>query len=279
MRASFLTLWSKLRSKFALQYTVQGKPLTGLEQSSLQPVPASKTPWSDQRDSEGFAFEVDETSQQRIDRVRALNLSYCGPPKLENLAAALSYIKAHQVSGDIVEAGVALGGSAIVLALGQDASRTLWLYDVFAMIPSPGDQDEQDAHERFEVIRSGQSKGIGDHLYYGYRTDLKSDVESNLRSFGIEPGNGVHLVKGLFQDTLYPKTQIALAHVDCDWFESVKVCIDRITPRLSPGGLIVFDDYTSYRGCRKAVDAWLNEAQGFRVVGQRRSLLVQRIGS
>ena len=49
---------------------------------------------------------------------------------------------------------------------------------------------------------------------------------------------------------------VALAHIDGDWYNSVKVCLDRIAPRLVPGGVLVIDDYDAWSGCRKAVDEW-----------------------
>ena len=45
-----------------------------------------------------------------IASIRAAKLSYCGPPKLENIAEALQLVQAARVPGRYVEAGVALGG-------------------------------------------------------------------------------------------------------------------------------------------------------------------------
>ena len=47
---------------------------------------------------------------------------------------------------------------------------------------------------------------------------------------------------------------LALAHVDCDWYDSVRTCLERIVPRLVPGGVLVIDDYYRWSGCRSAVD-------------------------
>jgi hypothetical protein len=66
----------------------------------------------------------------------------------------------------------------------------------------------------------------------------------------------VHLVKGLFQQTL-PATdipRIALLHIDGDWYDSVKVCLEHLYDRVVPGGIIQFDDYGYWQGAKKAVD-------------------------
>ena len=213
---------------------------------------------------------------QLISIIRAKNLSYCGPPKLENLAAAVCTVRAAGVPGNYLEAGVALGGSAILLALFKPAEVVLDLYDVFSMIPSPAEHDGEDAHRRYNEIRSGNSAGIGGGTYYGYIDNLLEVVKANLRGFGLDPdGSTIHCTPGLFEDTLRPTGPIALAHVDCDWYDSVRVCIEQITPHLSAGGMIIFDDYSSYSGCRSAVDEWLARSPQIEIVFDRRSLGVR----
>lgn len=212
-----------------------------------------------------------------IAAIRAANLSYCGPPKLENIAEAALAVRAARVPGRWLEAGVALGGSAILLGKLKEPATPLDLYDVFGLIPPPGPSDGEDAHRRFAEIASGASKGLGGETYYGYVDDLEGKVRANLARFGVEPArDGVRLHPGLFEDTLRPEGAVALAHFDCDWYESVRVCIERVAPHVAVGGMLVFDDYSSYAGCRRAVDEWLAQAPGFEVVFHRRSLGVRR---
>ena len=61
----------------------------------------------------------------------------------------------------------------------------------------------------------------------------------------------------MFQDTITGDEPVALAHIDGDWYESVRTCLERIGPRLSPGGVMVIDDYFHWSGCRTAVDEFL----------------------
>lgn len=215
--------------------------------------------------------------EQLIAEIRAANLSYCGRPKLENIAEAVLLVRSDNVPGDYLEAGVALGGSAILLGQLKPSDVRLDLYDVFGLIPPPGENDGEDAHRRYTEIRSGESVGLGGNTYYGYINELLEQVKGNLRQFGLDPDHGnIRCVPGLFEETLHPADLVALAHVDCDWYDSVKVCIDRITPKLSPGGIIIFDDYSSYSGCRRAVDEWLDKDSQFEKIFHRRSLGVRR---
>jgi hypothetical protein len=215
-------------------------------------------------------FKLSETL---IAQVRAKNLSYCGRPKLENLSEAAIRLRREKVPGAFIEAGVALGGSAIVLAKLKEPGRRLDLYDVFSMIPPPGPQDGEDAHKRYSEIKTGESAGLGGEKYYGYIDKLIDQVRLNLEIFNVNlMREHVSLIQGLFEDTLYPQEAIALAHIDCDWYDPVRTCIDRIVPKLSPGGIIVFDDYSSYSGCTRAVDELLEQRPDFEKVFHNRSL-------
>jgi asparagine synthase (glutamine-hydrolysing) len=193
-----------------------------------------------------------------VARVERRHLTYLDISALLDLRDRAREAERDRRPGAFVEAGCALGGSAIVLAASKAAWRPLDVYDVFGMIPPPGEQDGADVLERYEEIKAGRATGIQDDPYYGYATGLLSKVEANFRDLGLDlAASHVQLVQGLFQETLHPSGPIALAHIDGDWYESVAVCLERIWPRLSPGGVIVIDDYDDWSGCRRAVDDFL----------------------
>jgi asparagine synthase (glutamine-hydrolysing) len=201
-------------------------------------------------------------------KVRGGNLTYLSPAKLRSLEAVLRRVRHNGADGDYLEFGVALGGSAIMIASSCPARRAFHGYDVFAMIPPPGPQDDERSHQRYEEISSGRSRGLGGELYYGYREDLYERVCGSFAAFGLPvDGARVCLHKGLFEDTLDPADSrpVAFAHIDCDWYEPVRYCLDALRDRLTPGASIVLDDYGDYGGCRKAVDLFIAETDGFRV--------------
>lgn len=215
-----------------------------------------------------------------IHKVLALNLTYLPQDALLDLAEATTAMDAEGrlVPGKIIEAGCALGGSAIVMAAAKTPTRSFEIYDVFGMIPSPGERDGSDAHERYEVIASGQSQGIGSNPYYGYQSDILARVVANFQLCGIEPeANRVSFLPGLFEDTLAPNEPIALAHLDCDWYDSVMTCLARIVPFLSAGGRLVIDDYDHWSGCRRAIDDFFADKQNeFEFVKKSRLHIVKR---
>jgi Macrocin-O-methyltransferase (TylF) len=216
--------------------------------------------------------------QSLIAELRDKNLTYVGPKKLQCLAWAANDVASRKIAGDYVEAGVALGGSAILIGKLKPQPAKLKLYDVFQQIPPPGEKDGADAHARFAEISSGKSEGLGGQQYYGYIEDLERVVRNNLLSYGITADQThVEFNKGLFEDTVHLSDTVAFAHIDCDWYESVKVCIDRIYPHLAIGGLMVFDDYKSYSGCRRAVDEWLAADKSARIIHAEKSVVVKKL--
>jgi asparagine synthase (glutamine-hydrolysing) len=193
-----------------------------------------------------------------IAEVRRRRLTYLSERKLQALAGALSGIEQRRLPGVLVEAGCALGGSTIVMAAARHPRRPLRVHDVFGTIPPPTAEDPPEVHERWRVIAEGRSAGIGGDRYYGYVDDLYDVVQANLRSFGIEPQrDGVDLVPGLLQHTLWPCEPVALAHIDVDWYAPVSTCLQRLFPWLVQGGSLVLDDYHDWGGCRRAVDEFL----------------------
>jgi hypothetical protein len=197
------------------------------------------------------------TSSSLVRQVRKRHLTYLGYDALSDLERTIRRLDAAGVPGIIVEAGCALGGSSVVLGRAKHPDRPLRVYDVFGMIPPPSDADGEDIHARYETITKGESRGIGGDRYYGYEDNLRDKVADTLRSFGLDlKARRIELIQGLFQDTLDLDEPVALAHIDADWYESVMTCLERIAPHLSPGGVLIVDDYDHWSGCRKAVDEY-----------------------
>ncbi len=198
-----------------------------------------------------------------VSQVLAKRLTYLDDVALGDLFDAVRELEQAGTAGRLIEAGCALGGSAIVMAAAKDRRRPLEIYDVFGLIPPPSERDGQDVHQRYAVIEAGHSTGIGGDTYYGYRNDLMEDVKRNFADLGLPADdNEVTLIPGLFQDTMTSVTPIALVHLDADWYDSVTVCLTRLFPHLVAGGRIIVDDYTHWSGCKRAVDDFFADKRG-----------------
>ncbi|MBV9355241.1 MAG: class I SAM-dependent methyltransferase [Chloroflexi bacterium] len=169
-----------------------------------------------------------------------------GGPRLVSLFRLARTVIREGVPGDVVECGVAQGGTAAVLARAVRASsRTVWLYDSFEGLPPP---------EAVDGAAAGQ--------YVGTCRGTLGEVQTTLARAGVR-GERTRLVKGWFEDTLpnAEVSQIALLHVDGDWYRSVRTCLESLYDRVAPGGVVVIDDYGHWPGCRLATDDFLRERQ------------------
>lgn len=224
-------------------------------------------------------YRLPRRVRNTITRVLDSNLTYLPKSRLVALALLCQRLEREAVPGIMVEAGCALGGSTIVLAASKRCNRCLYVHDVFGMIPPPDKDDGADSHARYESIRSGQSRGIRGDKYYGYQVDLYSTVLGNLSKFGHSSSEeNITFVKGDVEETLTLRDEVCLAHIDVDWYRPVRVCIERLAPRLARGGVMVFDDYLEWSGCRKAVDEYFKgcSAPGFTFSTSSGSLTVTK---
>lgn len=191
-------------------------------------------------------------------KVKREKLTYLGIGALIDLASGVAEVEQNHLSGKLIETGCALGGSALVITAVKNKHRPFEIYDSFEQIPPPSSEDGLDAHQRYEQIKSGRSSGIDGNKYYGYRDNLMEVVSQNFSTFGYPLlENQTELIKGYFENTLQINEPVALAHIDCDWYESVKICLNTISPQLVVGGRMIIDDYFDWSGCKQAVDEFL----------------------
>ena len=222
-------------------------------------------------------YRLTNSEKAAVVQVKAEQLTYLATADLLNLYRAAKQVEQAQVAGMFIEAGCALGGSAIALVKAKKTQRAFRIYDAFGMIPPPSERDEADVHARYEEIRSGKSKGLGGNTYYGYTENLQEVVTANLAKHGLPiQHNNIRLIKGYFEDTLYLTEPVALAHIDCDWYASVMSCLLQIEPNLSPGGRLIFDDYYEWSGCRNAVDEYFSDKDGYEFAKVGRKLHVSK---
>jgi len=146
------------------------------------------------------------------------------------------------VAGDYAECGVYKGGTAHLLAdTVRGSDKKLLLFDTFGGMPESAESDA-----------SGHRQGdFGD-------TSLES-VTQYLAGF-----EGVQFYPGFIPATFEPfkDRRFAFVHVDVDLYSSVADCCEFFYDRLSPGGILVFDDYgfKMYReAARRAVEEFFTE--------------------
>jgi len=183
--------------------------------------------------------------------IRTIRPTYSMVPthRLKVLYKLSKKINKENIKGDIIECGVYNGGSAAMMMipqLGLKETRDIWLFDSFEGLPPPTKNDGTFEQENY---------------YEGWCKGTIQRVEEIFKHFRI-PEKRTHIVAGWFENTfplqLSNINQIALLHIDADWYESVKICLETFYPKVSSGGYIEFDDYGKFSGCKKAIQEYVS---------------------
>lgn len=156
------------------------------------------------------------------------------------------------VRGDLVECGVWRGASAVIMSLAlARADSNLHLYDSFEGMPSPTPKDftqgDNSVPGRVEGDGGVFGKGSLDDTSIPEVTSLLDEFEVN--NYFIHPG----FIKDANSFRTAP-AEIAVLHIDLDFYEPYRVTLEALYDRVSPGGMIIFDDYGHFIGAKRAVD-------------------------
>jgi hypothetical protein len=167
--------------------------------------------------------------------------------RLKGIFRGVRDVVRRKVKGDLVECGTARGGCSALMGLTCrqiQTSRKIWVYDTFEGLPAPTQEDPD-----FDLAKSFEGDCRGDY----------DEVRELFERFQIL--DDVQMVKGLFQDTLPSSEiqQIALLHLDGDWYDSTWVCLEQLYDKVTPGGVIQIDDYGHWAGARKALHKFFDQ--------------------
>jgi O-methyltransferase len=142
------------------------------------------------------------------------------------------------LQGEIWDCGTGEGGSALWMKsrlLRGNSSKMLRVFDTFAGLPF---------------------SGVNDIHPVGVMASDYDRVAS--RFLGL---SNYQIIKGVMPDTFagLENSVISVAHIDVDQYDSVRLCLEFVYPRVVSGGWIIFDDYNcgACPGAKKAVDEFL----------------------
>jgi O-methyltransferase len=231
--------------------------LTGYRIVRAQP-PAPPEPKPKPR--RGLPADYDDAAKEIVHAARPYTMT--AQDKLFALILAARHVVRHGIPGDIVECGVWRGGSmhaaARALAAEGDTSRELHLFDTYEGMPPPTEKDKlHDGTPAAELL----AKRSRDSAVWAVAT--LEDVQEGFAQVPY-PSERVHFHKGLVEETIPDRApeQIAILRLDTDWYESTRHELQHLYPRLTPGGVLLIDDYGWWKGAREAVDEFLEESGG-----------------
>ena len=171
-----------------------------------------------------------------------------GAANINNLIKLLEQTR--NIAGDVAECGVYQGASLVSMAVWatqQNVKKTFIGYDSFEGFEDSIVKDQQMGGADIECKRPG---GMNETSY-----EL---VANKVKAFGLQ---NVQLRKGFFKDTLPRESasRFSMVHLDCDTYQAYSECLNFFYPRMSPGGVILLDEYNDppWPGCNSAVDEFL----------------------
>lgn len=209
-------------------------------------------------DARDFPCELDPGLKPLVRKIREEHISLGSPENLYSTLLACKYVLDRDIPGDFVECGVWRGGQSILAAAMFEqagSARKVWMYDTFAGMTAPTEHDV-DHVGRQAVDKSGSARPVIENDWV-YAT--LADVERNFEACHV--GMGSHrVIKGDVAETIRRSEclpeRIAVLRLDTDWYESTKLELEILYPRLSRGGVLIVDDYGHWGGARRAVDEY-----------------------
>lgn len=163
--------------------------------------------------------------------------------ELSVILTQLQRVLEQSIDGQVVELGCYNGATSIAIARLIDGRKSLYLYDSFAGLPDKSAADASPVGEEFQAGELLASRKL---------------VEQRFRQAGLARPR---IKKAWFGD-LTPSDmpeQIAFAFLDGDYYASIRDSLALVWPRLTPGAVIIVDDYANEKlpGAARAVDEWL----------------------
>ncbi len=149
-----------------------------------------------------------------------------------------------KIPGEIVELGCNDGRTAAIMqkTLDEyDCKKRIFVYDSFEGLP-------------------GKNKKDGDTKFQsGWCKNSIEDLKNLFNKHGLS-NKLPKIIPGWFKNTLPNKLpkKISFAHLDGDFYSSIKESLIAIYPRLSKGAIVVIDDYGSPK-IHKKIEKFINE--------------------
>lgn len=172
---------------------------------------------------------------------------YCAtsPTKLHHLIGQLSSVVERDIPGDVVELGCFNGGSSIYIRAALDllgSKKKFHVYDSWQGVPEPTIEDA------FEP--------------YPFKKGEVVSTRENFEKTFLERSLGLPCIhSGWFAEipAIEWPASIAFAFMDSDLYQPILDSWEKVYPRMSPGGVVLLDDYEMCRtpGVKLACDAFL----------------------
>ena len=135
--------------------------------------------------------------------------------------------------------------------------RRVWLFDTFLGMTKPTELDRESTTGQAAIVEySEKDRGAFNAWVYC----PLDQVRAHFAAAGLL-SDQVVFVQGDVLQTLRQSElpeQVAVLRLDTDWYESTKIELEVLYPRLSVGGVLLIDDYGHFSGAQQATDEYFS---------------------
>lgn len=154
--------------------------------------------------------------------------------------------KTDHLEGDVLELGIYKGGTTTITAHYLNilnSKRQIYACEAFIGLPY---------EDKYSTSKGSKGRFSDTNPQLVLQKFQKFNVSERIK-----------LLEGLFENTLYQQLsdkKFSLVLLDCDVYDAAKYALDFVYPRLTNGGIVMFDDYEKFDkdnplwGETKAVD-------------------------
>jgi O-methyltransferase len=169
--------------------------------------------------------------------------------RLQNVFCCIEHVAKNNIPGDFIEIGVFKGGVIMAMALKCQQlgiERRIHAYDTFEGMTQPTAKDED-----FNGNMAADILPIV--MCYSGFAETKQNIDMcNYPLIEFHKGD---ILKTELNSI---PSEVALLRLDTDWYDSTKFELENFEPKVSANGCIIIDDYGHWKGCKLAVDEFLN---------------------
>jgi hypothetical protein len=181
---------------------------------------------------------------------------FCTTDRLSKLIAQLKVFEIiKDVNGDIVEFGVFKGNSLSRLIIFREIfSRKKYVYafDQFGEFKVPKSILHDDKKKLRLFLKEAGKKSVS--LNFFKNNLMKRNLDRKVKL--IKGDIFITLNKFLKQNK---KIKFSFVNLDVDLFHITHFILKKIWPKVTKGGIVLFDDYKSFPGATKAINVFLKE--------------------
>ena len=189
--------------------------------------------------------------------------------QLLSLENFIEQINKNKLNGAIVECGVWKGGAMMWMIHCQkkySMDRNIYLYDTFNGMPCPSvKKDCPRAMKIYNQITNNKYSRKYDrwHEENKWAYAPLELVKNNIKLVDYN-NEKINYIVGDVCKTLNNSVpdEIAILRLDTDWYESTKKELNVLFPKVVKNGIVIVDDYYTWRGSKDATDEFLEKYNG-----------------